>query len=373
MAITRIGVLLGSCLVGFVGATPAQQSGSANPPQEPASGGPTSVQGPPRAPAISEPTRLERVVAIVGDSAILERELRELVDARYEALVAGGRAVDRKALRRETLQQLVDRNTLAQGARTLGIIEPERVDAWLDQQMAKFEREQTEAFGSYGKMKADLDAQNRSWETMIRDQEIQKLHDITRWTYRNHKLQDQVELFITPKEMKQYFLLNLDRYQFGPRAQASQLAFPKGDGEASRQTALDAATKAAVHWREQGVTQEAVTERAGASVLQRPDLENLSNDDVERLGDRATFALGQDRGTVSDPLETGSAFWVLKVVDRAPGQHEDLTPDEVFLEPGVQSQIRRELESRLYGALDRQSVLRSQIRTYVWAPDLQGR
>src|SRR5262245_58295188 len=96
---------------------------------------------------------LDRVVATVNDAVILNSEVLTLtagkVRTREEELKRRLTPEEIGRLFAAMLESKIDQHALAQAAKTLGIIPPDRVESFLQEQLRDEERDQIRELGTY--------------------------------------------------------------------------------------------------------------------------------------------------------------------------------------------------------------------------------
>ena len=202
---------------------------------------PAPQQGPPAPPGELLP--IDGVAATVNDVAILVSQLRMATRAeqRTRETELGhppGPAESRRILANE-LQKLVDSHALAQSAKTLGILPPDRVEQIFQDQLREQQESEVRELGSWLEFSRSLKNTNRTWETYYLEQRLDKMHqlaeELTVWA----RLQNSGNLFITPQMMRDYYQRQRDEFVHDGAAMVAICAFVGQDAE---QVAQEAAT-----------------------------------------------------------------------------------------------------------------------------------
>lgn len=324
-----------------------------------------TAQQPPPKDEPSRPVLIDRVIATVGDAAILQSKMLETAQGEIHDLEQErGRALTPEERQRplaRAMQRLVHDRILAQGAKTLGIVPPSRVEEIVRDRLAEAEQTQVRQLGGLQKFSEELLSQNRTYPAWEREQRIEiessLAEDISVWS----RLQNQRNLFITPRMLREAYQLHRDDFVYGPRASLAVVAFDAA--------AADKAAAAVKKWREMELTAaEVATEFGGLAVDSRlirglDHITEASSKDLDPLFVR--FALDHPAGTVSDPQPSNRRLYVLRVLEQVPGA------DGRFEDPAVQNRLRKRLEEEVVAMLKLQALRRSQERTYVWLPGAQ--
>jgi hypothetical protein len=322
---------------------------------------PLAAQDPPgdRPPKPVEERRfvlVDRVVATVGDTAILQSKVMQTAagDIRNREQQNGGR------LNRNTmdflfgmaLERLIQQYQLAQAVKTLGILPPSRVEEIIQAEVQDAEKEQVRLLGSHQKLSEELVRQGRTWQSFERDTRLEKSSELTEQMTVQSRLQNQRNLFISPKMLRDFYNANQKDYVFGPHASLAVVQFV-GD-------AAGKAPAAAKEWRDLDKTADEMAKQYGARAPKLLALEHINEASVSGLKTfMVRFALDHPQGTVSDPIVDEGTTWVLKVIERIDGRNGQ------FDDPEVQANLRHRLEDEVYHILKMQAVLRAGDRTYV--------
>lgn len=306
--------------------------------------------------------QLDQVVSTVNDAAILMSTLRATVDGpigvKQQELGRPLTPAESGWLHREALEKLIDAHCMAQAAKTLGILPPQRVEELVQERLKEATRERVRQLGGEQRFSQELREQGSNWQTFVRDERLQIMSVLTEQIAIYGRLQNQKNLFITPRMMRDFYQQNRQRYVHGPRALVAWVGFLV---EGNREEILTRANAAAEAWDKEALTSQELSKRfPGARPM--PDVD---------MGDEAApsslqpfvreFGLSNPAGKVA-VIPQENAVWVLRVQDvreASKGAFEDLL---------VQADIRRELEQDVMLRLRLDAVKRSRERTYVWLP-----
>jgi parvulin-like peptidyl-prolyl isomerase len=315
---------------------------------------------PPRQP---DPVGIDQVVATVGDAAILRSTLTDVAAGRIRVLELDlGRPLREAELaaeRNRALEQLIDQHCLAQAAKTLGVYPPSLIEERFQEQLYRAEQEQVRQLGgSYQRWSQELRQQGKTWQTFEREQRLEVMGELTKQIAIYDRLQNQRNLFITPRMMRDFYRENREQlYVHGPRVTLGVVAFLAGtDPDASTEQARAAAGL----WRQEGLSSAELAARCPGARAPG-DETGIGQDSKQALKPfMRDFALGQPAGTVSEPIREGGAIWLLKVLERQEGRNDP------FEDAAVQADIRRRLEAQVVEVLLFQAIQRSRARTHVW-------
>lgn len=329
-------------------ATPAQPM--------PAPTAPRTAQDP-----LASALLLDRVVATVNDAVVLQREILAAtvpqIDSAERARGGPLSPGERRQVFVRTLTSKIDQHTLAQAAVTLGILPPERVESYFQERLQEEERELVRKLGTLQAVTEEQARQGRNWEAFVREERVDKLSALTSAMAVQTRLNNQSNLFITPRMMRTFYRENLGEFVRDARAVLGIVTFVGADANA-------AATAAAEIWRTEELSPEELAKRFEARGALAPQAVLI--DDAarkERRRDQVEFALKGPAGTVSLPMadEVGVRLW--KVLDHAASRKDS------FEDPEVQKQIREHLEQRTRDRLLDQTLKRAKERTQVWQPE----
>lgn len=313
-------------------------------------------------PPPERPVPIDQVIATVGDAAILRSTVDQAAagEIRSREQELGRPLTDNELaiVRTRVLQRLIDQHCLAQAAKTLGVFPPSRIEEMFQEELKKIEREQVRQLGSMQRFSQELRDQRKTWDTFAREQRLETMSSLTEQFAVYGRLNNQRNLFITPRMMRDFYRANRDLlYVYGPQARLGSVAFlVRGDAAAS----LEQARQAADTWRAEDLSSAELAARFPGA---RPQPDEVGIGSPLKSGLKATwrdFALGNPTGTVSDPIREGDVIWVLKVLEQLAGR------DSPFEDEAVQADIRRRLEQQVVELLKTQAILRSRLRTHVW-------
>jgi hypothetical protein len=318
-----------------------------------------------RPPEANDWVLIDAVVCTVNDAVILRSEIATLtvggVRGREMELGRPLNAEERALMELEFLRKKIHQHALAQAAKTLGIISPEHVEQLFQQELEEEEQAQVRDLGTYQKLSQELARQNRTWETYVREQRVDKLADMTRGLAYS-RLQNQHNLFITPQQMRAHYRKHIDDFVHDQAARISGVTCLGPDADAVARDVIAA-------WKLETVTAHELMRRfqdRGVQVLFENQRTTAANPGQLRQ-DRVDFGLAGPFGRVSDPIPVDGAVQVWKVVDFQParaGRFED---------PEVQNEIRALLEVKVIEDLMKQTIERALRRTEPWFPPVPGR
>jgi hypothetical protein len=307
---------------------------------------------------------IDEVVGTVNDAAILRTTLDKAVSGsiRGREQELGRPLTEQEALplRRQALMKLVDEHCMAQAARTLGVVPPARVEEIVQDGLKRATREQIRQLGSELRFTQELKDNGQSWPTWERDQRLRIMSELTEGIAVWGRLQQQHNLYITPRMMREFYYKNRLHFVHPPTATVARIGFIV---DTDRDKVLASAREAAELWRKESLSSTELAGRCKGARAQA-DLIDLCPE-IPPSGvpqDVIQFA-GNPAGTVSDPVMVGdSSIFVMKVVDRREGVNGS------FEDPGTQAEIRRSLEQNVVSMFRREAVQRSRDRTYIWLP-----
>lgn len=303
---------------------------------------------------------LDRVMATVNDAVILNREVLALTLGQISvAERERGRPLslpEKRGLLQRNLNSKIDQHALAQGAITLGIIPPERVESIFQDQLREEERELVRKLGTLQAVTEEQARQGRNWETFVREQRVDKMSSLTRAMAVSTRFNNQSNLFITPRMMRAFYRQNLSEFQRNSIAVLGSVAFT---GSKAKETAQ----KAAEAWRTETLAPQQLAARFEQDGALAPEALRIDDESrATRRQDQVEFALAGPQGKVSDPIEVGSGYRVWKVLEF------EAAKSEPFDSPEVQRLIREFLEQQARDRLLEQTRRRAKERTHVWQP-----
>jgi hypothetical protein len=307
---------------------------------------------------------VDGVVATVNDTVILQSELIAQVTGRIRTFEAqsGTKVTDaqREAFLQEARRQLIWRAAMAQGAKTLGIVPSQRVDEIVQDMMREDERQQQRDFGSLMRWSEAWAQQNLTYDSYEREQRTAKMYELTKQIAVNARLQNQFNLFITPRMMR-------EAWRQRQPSLASTVAIVGVVGFGSRDDKTRAlVAEAARVWRAEQLTPNELAARFRDRVAAIPMTVRVasSNRPKELQPELIDFGLAGPLGNVSEPFAAETSFQIWKVLDYAGGQQKS------FDDPETQVQLRRMLEGQVVDKLQDDALRRCLERTQPWVPSL---
>lgn len=302
---------------------------------------------PPKAPP--RPVLIDRVVATVNDSAILWSALRTNTYGRLrsiEARVGSVRQEDIERVSREELENLIDRHTMAQAAKTLGVVAPEQIENLFRRELERDEQEQIRDFGSHQAWNQALQNSNRTWQNYVSEQRVDKLAKYAEQFSVDLRLQQQASLFLTPRMLRETYEREKSRFVSPAEALVALVTFSGPDR-------AEHAAAAAATWQVQDISSR---ELAALYPNALPADNLLASSLVPALG---TWALAGPQGRVSEPIANGDKLQVAKIVDYRPERNGR------FEDPEVQENLRNLCRRGVIEELRRQTLERARQRTQV--------
>lgn len=315
--------------------------------------------GPPRpAPLLS----VDYAVATINDAVVLYSELMAATvgEIKTQEQLLGRKLTtpERQILFNNNLRREIEQQALAQGAKTFGIVPPERIEQVVTSLLEDDERERIRQLGSLQKLSEERARLNQTWQTYYREERVKKLAAIARQMGVYDRLQNQRHLFITPRMMREFYRANREAYVHEGRATVGIVAFTGRDQDAARAAAQEAAKL----WREEPLTTAEIAARfadRGAFMLREftTITERSRKDEADPT--LVDFALAGPAMTVSDPVVSGGAVQVRKIFQHMPASTGN------FEDPQVQASIRQQLEQAVERNLLQQTTRRAMERTEV--------
>ncbi len=310
---------------------------------------PAQADAPAPAPA-PKPVLVDTVVATVNDSAIMWSALRtntygrlRTLEARYGRL----RPEDIERVSREELDELIDRNTMAQAAKTFGVFTPEQVETFFRRDLERDEQEQIRDFGSHQAWNQALQNAGRTWQTYVNEQRVDKLANYAEEFSVNMRLQRQSNLFLTPRMLRETYEREKSRFVRPAEALVALIVFPGPDAAAK-------AAAAAAAWQQEDLTSSQLAARyPGAIAPPNAVASSL-------IPELAQWAIAGPQGIVSTPIERTGSVQVAKVVSflaARNGRFEDLD---------VQDELRLMCGRGVIEEFRKQALERARQRTEVW-------
>ena len=171
----------------------------------------------------------------------------------------------------------------------------------------------------------------------------------------SNRLNNQRNLFITPRMMRLYYRTNRNLFVHGSRALVGGLSFTGANAKAEAQKAAEA-------WREAPLRPDEMVARLGKNTVVPETIQvDESNKDSLRT-ELVEFGSAGPLDRVSDPIRVGSSYKVWKILAFEPARSER------FDSPEVQREIRARLEKEVMDQLLDQTIRRARTRTHVWRP-----
>lgn len=301
-------------------------------------------------PAPPRPVLIDTVVATVNDSAIMWSALRTNTYGRLRALEARFgrlRPEDIERVSREELEDLIDRHTMAQAAKTFGVFTPEQIETYFRRDLERDEQEQIRDFGSHQAWNQALQNTGRTWQTYVSEQRVDKLAKYAEEFSVDMRLQRQSNLFLTPRMLRETFERERSRFVHPAEALVALVVFQGTDAAAK-------AAAAAAEWRQSELTGAELAARHPGAVALPPAIASTL------IPELAEWAIAGPQGNVSAPVERGGSVQVAKVVDYRParnGRFEDLD---------VQDELRQMCYRGVVEEFRKQALERARQRTEVW-------
>jgi len=303
---------------------------------------------------------LDRVVATVNDAVILNSEVLTLtagrVRTRQEELKRQLTLEEISRVFKAMLDSKIDQHALAQAAKTLGIIPPDRVESFLQEQLKDEERDQIRELGTYQKLSEERLRQSNgsSWQSIVRDQRVSKLAELTKVLTVTTRLQNQHNLLITPRGMRYFYRRHVDQFVHGSRALLGVVAVIGPDAAATAAALVDA-------WRGHELAPDELVQRFANRGACNPEVLLIDDSSAKtRRPDEVAFARAGPAGTVSAPIERDGSYRVWKVLEYW------ATRNDPFDDADVQREIRDYMEREVVDQLMLQTIKRARERTQVW-------
>jgi hypothetical protein len=297
-----------------------------------------------------KPILIDTVIATVNDSAIMLSALNTNRAGRLRAMMArygSLRQDDIERVTREELENLIDRHTMAQAAKTFGVFPPEQVESFLRRELERDERDLVRDFGSQQAYTRALEEQGRTWQTFVSEQRVDKLAGFAEQFSVDMRLQRQSNLFLTPRMLRETYEREHGRFVRPAEAIVGMVVFQGPD-------AADKAAAAAELWRQEDLTSRELAARCPGAV----PLDNALASSL--VDDLATWGLAGPLHRVSAPMPRGQAVQLAKIQQYFParnGRFEDLD---------VQNELREMCRSGVIEEFKKQALERARQRTEVW-------
>ena len=264
----------------------------------------------------------------------IERELRATF---------GNEQVDRVTVERaraEIIRAIAREELWIQIGKVIGREDPERFEQQIRGLVDQYMREEEDRYGSYTRMIEELRELDTSWQSIA----AQKRREILGQSARQHAISQRYRqgfnLLVTPREMLDYFEGHAAEFEAQDSADVEARTFPKGEPDAAERAAA-----AAIAWREQGESAAAIgTAHGGRPLSPMRGVEQSESD--PRASFVKGFAAGAAAGEVSEPIDRGAAFFVLRLAAK------HVREARRFDDPQVQTAIRETLRARKFLALE---------------------
>lgn len=338
--------------------------------QEPAA--PTPAAPAPAKPR-GQPQRIDRVIATVNDAAIMESTLRAAIAGRRNAMLATGRPVTpdvERGLIAWALNEELQKHQLAQSAKTLGILPPERVEALLQDEIQRGVAERVRDVGSWQQFTDELQ-RTGSWRSYMRRERVQTLSNFARQIAVGLRMEKQDNLFLTPKMMRDVWR----RQTTGEFAGNNRFVSPASAvielvhfaGEDADKLA-NAARKL---WTEKDMSAKDLlgalpgSTSSNSSAIEALTVTPAAREDLA-APEIADFALAGPEGAVSAPIPVADGTrMVARIRFYTPARNAE------FSDPDVQRELRAICMDAIKAGFIRQALSRAQTRTQIWlAPEL---
>jgi hypothetical protein len=329
---------------------------------------------------------LDETLAVVGGRLVWRSSVQE----EYDAAVSGIEINDvtlseqeKRGIWTSMLGGMIQKGMLAHGATTLGFATPEEVQRYVDNIAQEKEKALIRDFGGRIEVVEELKSRGQTWaeyKALALEDELSSLALSQSVAQRLHGL---APLFVTKKEMREYYGQNTEIWVHGPVATLEVVAFSESNGLSGNglsgnglsgnglsgdgASAASRAMAASQGWGD-GISAQELADRFGG-LVHRGNWRFSSEETADaRLPFYREFALGHQRGEVSPPMEQpNGSYRILRVASREEGI------DLGFENREVQAMIQNILLDRVISNLQGQTLLRSRSRTYVWPPELRGR
>ncbi|MBI3316085.1 MAG: peptidylprolyl isomerase [Candidatus Omnitrophica bacterium] len=257
-----------------------------------------------KAPSLSAAEVLERILAVVNDEIVTERDLQILlapVAAQYRTLHTGKELEDKlAAARRDFLNKVIeDKLILSEAKRKKVIVKDEEVDEMITEIRNKFPAKETflNAIESQGLTEKKL--WNRFYDQLM----TQKLV--------NYEVRSRV--FVSPGEIAEYYKTHGQDFAQGDRARLQQILVRIGsrseeDAKAFAETLVSRIRGGA------SFEELAKSYSEGAEAKEGGEMGWVEKGQL--LGEIDQKVFEQDAGQVTEPVKTSLGYHVFKVVER---------------------------------------------------------
>ena len=274
---------------------------------------------------------IDRVMGVFGDKAILESDIQRELAARISGMELEGEQLSPErilSIKQEILVQKLRDEALAQSARSMKGNSRERVDQIVESYLEDRTRQEVEKAGSLNKLTEELGLLGRTMDSVNEARRTELLADLAMQENLRRKWRDGFALAVTPTQVRRFYDENLEQFVPEESADIEVIALRVG---ADPNAAMVTASEAAQAWRS-GKSTDAVASQAGGIVLDvRRGVRNVEDD--SNPVEIKEFAASADETEVSDPIPRGNSLWILRVLARTPGRHEQ------FGDPQVQAYI----------------------------------
>lgn len=308
-------------------------------------------QGPP-------PIPVDRVVATVNDSAILMSELRTQAAGKIRGAESRlGRRLQPMevvALLKAELVPMIESHAMAQAAKTLGFMTPEQVEALFLDEMKREEAEQVRDLGTWQEFSKELQRQGRTWQTYVRERRVDKMKEFAEDFAIRSRLQNQSNLFLTPRMLRETYQLEVARFVHGPRAAMVLINF-EGDN------ASTSAAAAAELWQKEDLNGQELLARFPDAKGTTIELNSITEESRAALvTELYDFAMAGPAQRVLPPSQQGGTWRIAKIMAHDPARNGR------FEDADVQNVLRDICHRGVIEELRRQATARSMQRTEFW-------
>jgi hypothetical protein len=288
-----------------------------------------AAQGPARRP-------LDGVVGVIGDRVILSSTIeRELDQQAIE-----GDDLQLQRARDAILREIALEEVWVQIGKVIGREDPDAFEQQIRLMLDEYKREQVDRYGSFTRMNQELEALGTTWQTLENEQRNRILGDSARQHAIRQRFSEGLHLLVTPREMRTFYEENRAQFEARESADLAWVSFPRDVAGAAERAA-----EAAAVWRTGDLSERELATRFGGIAL-RPNLDVRQAADDSRAAFLKDFARTGQQGEVLDPVDRGSAFFVVKIVRKLS------QPAMAFELPEVQDAIRRMLVQRRIQGLE---------------------
>lgn len=302
---------------------------------------------------------VDSVVATVNDAAIMFSQLRTAAAGRIQTLEQQfGRRLtveEITAQLQNELKPLINKHAMAQAAKTFGIATPEQVEQYLRDELKRAEAEQLRDLGTHQKVARELQRNNLTWPTYLREQRVDKMSDLADDFAVGMRMQRQSNLYLTPRMLRDTYRENVDKFVHGAAANILVLKFTGPDAQSH-------AEQAAALWEKQPDLRpnELLAKIPGCKANRFP-FSNLDDKSRESHPPALVdFALAGPEGKVSAPMALADGVVVARILDHRPVRNGK------FEDPEVQQQLRAIAQNKVINEFRGQALERALARTEVW-------